>query len=72
MREPLTAKGYEFTKSQLRKAEAMLAELESRTDLTAEQIAGSGRSYLNFINQLKQDIADYEALNKESPELVAS
>ena len=72
MKEPLTPEGYEHTKGLLQRVEANLAEAEARPGVSPARLESVRRSYLNFINQLKQEIAEYEALNKASRELVAS
>ena len=60
MREMLTAEGYEQTKEKLRYLEVRLAEMEKRTDLTPELLAGVCRSSNIMMRELLQDIKLYE------------
>jgi hypothetical protein len=61
MTERLTAEGYEQTKEKLRDLQARLAEMEKRTDLTAEHLASVRRSYKMMMRQYLQEIKLYEA-----------
>ncbi len=60
MSEPLTAEGYEQTKEKLRNLEERLAELEKRTDLHPEHLAGVRRSYKMMMREFLRDIRLYE------------
>ncbi|HZU34544.1 MAG TPA: hypothetical protein VFA18_01475 [Gemmataceae bacterium] len=57
----LTADGYQQTKEKLRDLEVRLAEMEKRTDLTAEHLASVRRSYKMMMREYLQEIKLYEA-----------
>ena len=61
MSEMLTAEGYEQTKKKLRDLEIRLAEIEKRTDLSAERLASVRRSYKMMMREFLRDIKLYEA-----------
>lgn len=61
MTEILTADGYEQTKEKLRDLETRLADIEKRTDLSADHLASVRRSYKMMIREYLQEIKLYEA-----------
>ena len=57
----LTDEGYAQTKTKLENLERRLADLQSRTDLTASHLADVRRSYNSMVRQYRREIALYEA-----------
>lgn len=61
MSEILTAEGYIQTREKLGDLEARLAEIEKRTDLSADHLASVRRSYTMMMREYLQEIKLYEA-----------
>jgi hypothetical protein len=61
MSELLTAEGYAQTKQKLADLQRRLAEIEKRTDLDADHLAGVLRSYKMMMREYLKDIKLYEA-----------
>ena len=57
----LSPEEYEHTKIKLARCEQQLAELESRSDVSASLLALALRSHREFIAQLRAELALYEA-----------
>ena len=61
MRETLTPEGYQQTKEKLADLERRLGEIEKRTDLKPDHLAGVRRSYKMIMREYLQEIKLYEA-----------
>ena len=65
MRETLTPEGYQQTKEKLADLERRLGEIEKRTDLKPDHLAGVRRSYKMIMREYLQEIKLYEAKQKK-------
>jgi len=65
MRETLTPEGYQQTKEKLADLERRLGEIEKRTDLKRDHLAGVRRSYKMIMREYLQEIKLYEAKRRK-------
>jgi hypothetical protein len=61
MSEMLTTEGYLQTKEKLRDLQTRLAEIEKRTDLSAEHLTSVRRSYKMMMREYLKEIKLFEA-----------